>query len=131
MSLFLTPDGRPFFGGTYFPPRERQGAPGFLTVVTAVAKAWTANRPRSIRRPTRRRSVRESAQGEQPAQVAALTGRGSRGVRQLAEQFDPEYGGFGYNPANPRRPSSPSRSTCCFFCPKTAAASEPVKPLIR
>ena len=53
MSMFLTPDGRPFFGGTYFPPRDREGSPGFLTIVTAVAKAW-AQRPRraSTRRPT-------------------------------------------------------------------------------
>ena len=33
MSMFLTPDGRPFFGGTYFPPRDREGSPGFLTLV--------------------------------------------------------------------------------------------------
>src|SRR6188472_2234079 len=39
MSMFLTPDGRPFFGGTYFPPRDRQGASGFLSLITAVAKA--------------------------------------------------------------------------------------------
>ena len=42
--MFLTPDGRPFFGGTYFPPRDREGSSGFLTIVTAVAKAWAKQR---------------------------------------------------------------------------------------
>ena len=42
MSVFLTPDGRPFFGGTYFPPRPRHGMPAFADVLRAVTEAWTA-----------------------------------------------------------------------------------------
>src|SRR5690348_1259989 len=40
LSLFLTPDGRPFYGGTYFPPTSRWGRPGFVTILEAIANAW-------------------------------------------------------------------------------------------
>ncbi|WP_167591862.1 thioredoxin domain-containing protein [Jiella endophytica] len=44
MTMFLTPDGRPFFGGTYFPKEPRYGRPGFVQVMEAIAKAWTERR---------------------------------------------------------------------------------------
>src|SRR4051812_43141813 len=45
MSIFLTPDGRPFFAGTYFPPTDRDGASGFPKVLDLVADAWRDHRP--------------------------------------------------------------------------------------
>src|SRR6185312_6283944 len=44
MTVFLTPDGEPFFGGTYFPPEPRHGLPAFQQVLLAVSEAWTARR---------------------------------------------------------------------------------------
>ncbi len=44
MSMFLTPDGRPFFGGTYFPPEDRHGAPGFKRVLQHVAETYRSHR---------------------------------------------------------------------------------------
>src|SRR5919202_624892 len=44
MTVFLTPDGAPFWGGTYFPPEDRQGMPGFKRVLTALAEAWRTRR---------------------------------------------------------------------------------------
>ncbi|MCE7030391.1 thioredoxin domain-containing protein [Jiella avicenniae] len=44
MTMFLTPDGRPFFGGTYFPKEPRYGRPGFVQVMEAIAKAWAERR---------------------------------------------------------------------------------------
>ncbi len=44
MSVFCTPDGRPFFGGTYFPPTDRHGMPAFRRVLAALAEAWTERR---------------------------------------------------------------------------------------
>ncbi len=44
MTVFLAPDGRPFFGGTYFPKEERHGMPGFVTVLEAVDEAWRSRR---------------------------------------------------------------------------------------
>ena len=44
MSVFMTPDGRPFFGGTYWPPTASMGMPGFSDIVTHVAEAWNTRR---------------------------------------------------------------------------------------
>src|ERR1700682_6234080 len=44
MSMFLTPDRRPFFGGTYFPPTDRAGTPSFPTVLTALSEVWEQRR---------------------------------------------------------------------------------------
>src|SRR5262249_32106753 len=109
MSMFLTPDGRPFFGGTYFPPKAREGMPAFPQVVDGGAPAGrdggaevekAANQLAAI--------VRRSVAGSPLRQKAPL-GRdlAARGRAGLAEQFDPEYGGFGYNPENARRPKFP------------------------
>jgi uncharacterized protein len=117
MSLFLTPDGRPFFGGTYFPPRERQGSSGFLTLVTAVADAWTKQRPAidktadQATEAVRERLKAASSQRKRPLSRTA----GAEALRQLTEQFDPEYGGFGFNPANPRRPKFPQPVDLLFL----------------
>ena len=44
MTVFLTPDGRPFFAGTYFPPRDAHGTPGFGRVLEAIGEAWRDRR---------------------------------------------------------------------------------------
>src|SRR5690606_9412009 len=44
MSVFLTPDLKPFYGGTYYPPRDMMGRPGFMTLLRALADAWTSKR---------------------------------------------------------------------------------------
>ena len=46
LSLFLTPDGRPFYGGTYYPPDDRWGRPGFLSLLASIERAWTHSRAR-------------------------------------------------------------------------------------
>src|SRR5687768_9401614 len=48
MSVFLTPDLKPFYGGTYWPPDDRHGMPGFLRVVEAVAEAWEERRDAAV-----------------------------------------------------------------------------------
>ena len=102
MSMFLTPDGRPFFGGTYFPPKERQGMPGFPTILQGVVEAWRDERPAVEKAADRlaevvRRSIAGAApKGRVPVSRAAV----AEGRAQLAEQFDPEYGGFGYSAEN-------------------------------
>jgi uncharacterized protein YyaL (SSP411 family) len=49
MTLFLTPEGVPFYGGTYFPPAPRHGLPGFPQVLTAIAEAWRTRRDEVVR----------------------------------------------------------------------------------
>jgi uncharacterized protein YyaL (SSP411 family) len=117
MSLFLTPDGRPFFGGTYFPPKDREGSAGFLTIVTAVAKAWTKQRAEidktatEVTEAVRTRLRASSKERKVPLNPEAAV----EAARQLADQFDPQYGGFGYNPANPRRPKFPQPVDLLFL----------------
>ncbi len=99
MTVFLTPGGRPFFAGTYFPPRARQGMPAFGQVLDAVGQAW------------RERRDEVEAAGQQ---ISAALGRRSlpRGgtpdreltasaVRALAEAEDARLGGFGSQPKFP------------------------------
>ncbi|HYM51994.1 MAG TPA: thioredoxin domain-containing protein [Candidatus Dormibacteraeota bacterium] len=101
MSVFLTPELEPFFGGTYFPPDDRHGMPGFSRVLAAVADAY------------RNRRAEVVAQGRQLAthlreQLAVSAGDADPERRQLeaaaarlARAFDPEHGGFGGAPKFP------------------------------
>ncbi len=104
LSAFLSPEGRPFWGGTYFPPDERYGRPGFRRILLALSEAWR----------TRRDEVLDSAEKltghleEQGRALAAGAGTGlgpavlERGVEQSAATFDSVYGGFGSAPKFPR-----------------------------
>ena len=103
MSVFLTPDGRPFFGGTYFKPGD------FTSLLKAVSEAWKDQRP-SIEKDADNLAnvVRKASAG--PARMARipLSREMARGGREaLAEQFDPEFGGFGFDAARPKRPKFP------------------------
>jgi uncharacterized protein YyaL (SSP411 family) len=99
MTVFLTPAGEPFFGGTYFPPEPRHGLPSFKQLLAAVAEAWRDRRA-DIERDAGaitealRRSVEPS---REPLTSALLTDA----VRGLRQQFDPMWGGFGNAPKFP------------------------------
>jgi uncharacterized protein len=109
MSMFLMPDGRPFFGGTYFPPRDREGSSGFLTVVNEVASAWSKKRDQIEKAADAiTDAVRQRLKTAETGPVLTISRRpASQGEAGLAQQFDPEYGGFGFSPNNPRRPKFP------------------------
>jgi uncharacterized protein len=101
LTAILTPDGRPFFGGTYFPASERYGRPGFGRVLLTMADAWT----------TRREEALESAGSVLAAieQNEGFSGRGGELTLSLVDkiagaalkQFDPRNGGFGSQPKFP------------------------------
>jgi uncharacterized protein YyaL (SSP411 family) len=100
MSVWLTPDARPFYAGTYFPRTDRSGMPGFVRVCEAIAEAWTERREQvtgqagqltaSIGR--RLPVVNDATIGD-----SLLTGA----VSALREQFDTRFGGFGRAPKFP------------------------------
>jgi len=101
MTVFLTPQGEPFYGGTYFPPGPRHGLPSFTQVLTAAAEAYR----------NRKDKVRETAAHLVSALATAAdrAGPGSVGgetldaaARALAQQFDPVHGGFGTAPKFPQ-----------------------------
>ncbi|MBP7934966.1 MAG: thioredoxin domain-containing protein [Phycisphaerae bacterium] len=94
MSVFLTPDKRPFFAGTYFPPDNRYGRPGFVQVLQAIARFWKEDRPRvwssadALTDAVARFSAPSAGGGELPSDILTKT------TDQLARVFDPVTGGI-------------------------------------
>ena len=103
MSVWLTPDLKPFFGGTYFPPDNRYGRPGFKTVLEYLANAWIAERQRILQSGDEvigqlRKHVEIASSGpawrNESAEEACFYG--------FRRSYDPRYGGFGEAPKFPR-----------------------------
>ena len=128
MSVFLTPDQKPFWGGTYFPPEDRGGRPGFATVVMALADAYR----------TRRDEVLDSA--DRLATAIRQTGAGARFVPtrpldraifeaaldDLVHSYDRHNGGFGGAPKVP-----PHGSLALLLHATAAAPREDLEHLVR
>ena len=102
MTVFLTPQGEPFYAGTYFPPQTRHGMPSFVDLCGAVAEAWQTNRDNVrnqgadvVRRINR--SAPAPTPGAQPPTAADL----EQAVAGLAATFDAGRGGFGGAPKFP------------------------------
>ncbi len=101
MTVFLTPAGEPFFGGTYFPPAPRHGLPSFRQVLQAVASAYRERRE-DVRRSAAQLVEALRASSELTPSAEPLTGSLlSDAVRGLRQAFDPEWGGFGGAPKFP------------------------------
>ena len=103
LSVWLTPDLQPFFGGTYFPPGDRGGRPGFSTVLQRLADAWKNDRGRVVEAATgaMKALAEYTAAGAAKSEAAgrdALTA----GFNQFARSFDDDLGGFGGAPKFPR-----------------------------
>jgi hypothetical protein len=102
LSVFLTPGGEPFYGGTYFPPEERHGMPGFPHVLGTVAEVYRTRRgdvARSVERITSAIKGRsQSWQSLEPLTADIL----SLAYSHLKGSFDPENGGFGTAPKFPQ-----------------------------
>ncbi|MGH2698141.1 MAG: thioredoxin domain-containing protein [Actinomycetota bacterium] len=102
MTVFLTPAGVPFYGGTYFPPQPRQGMPSFKQLLAAITETWR----------TRRDEVEEQGSKlvEHIGQVGKLSpsedditgGLLEEALRAFSESFDRQYGGFGGAPKFPQ-----------------------------
>lgn len=103
MSVFLTPELSPFFGGTYFPPQDAHGRPGFPTVLNRIAEVWAQ----------KKEEIKASSADSmaQLGEVLSSSGGGAEGSQaaaidtcatQLASRFDSRHGGFGGAPKFPR-----------------------------
>jgi uncharacterized protein YyaL (SSP411 family) len=105
MSVWLTPDLEPFFGGTYFPPENRWGNPGFGAVLEQIAAAWRSDRgkiaasARDVVAQLRRQAAVEPPEAAPSAPDAAMLDNGFAAFRRT---FDPQSGGFGNAPKFPR-----------------------------
>jgi uncharacterized protein YyaL (SSP411 family) len=102
MTVFLTPGGEPFFAGTYFPPEDRHGLPGFRRVLQATADAWRDQREQVL---TQGKRIIEAIGrtsslpgSHQPLSEDLLR----QAYGELARMFDPQWGGFGGAPKFPQ-----------------------------
>jgi uncharacterized protein YyaL (SSP411 family) len=100
MSVFLTPDLEPFFGGTYFPPRGAYGRPGFADVLAGLSRAWSEDRANVVRQ-GQRMAQRIAEEGRFDARAELHAGVLDRSLAALQENFDPVWGGFGGAPKFP------------------------------
>lgn len=99
MTVFLTPSGEPFFGGTYFPPEPRHGLPSFTQLLQAVAEAWRERREHIERDATSiTQALRRSIEPSREPLTSSLLSDAVRGLRQ---SFDPVWGGFANAPKFP------------------------------
>ena len=104
MTMFLTPDGRPFYGGTYFPPDDRHGLPSFKRLLEGIAEAWRERRSevesqgtRLVEHITAMATPRASTEPLTSELVAAA-------VKDILSRYDPTHGGFGGPPKFPQAP---------------------------
>jgi hypothetical protein len=105
MSVFLTPDLKPFYGGTYYPPEDAFGRPGFKSLLRQITTIWTED-------PERATSIASEIMAVINQNLSGHAGSGtltadliSTGAQKLAEDFDSVHGGFR---GAPKFPSSPS-----------------------
>jgi hypothetical protein len=102
MTVFLTPDGAPFYGGTYFPPADRGGMPGFPRVLQSVAEAFRT-KPDEIRQSAEQIRQFLERQTRPPSEAGLLSPEIlDRAFTALRNQFDGQYGGFGGAPKFPQ-----------------------------
>ena len=102
MTVFLTPDGKPFYGGTYFPPEDRGGLPAFPRVVEALAAAYRTRRgdvsSTTSQLVQRMRQLSAGMAGVEPLTVEVL----QSAKRAVAGEFDGRHGGVGLQPKFPQ-----------------------------
>jgi uncharacterized protein YyaL (SSP411 family) len=99
MTCVLTPDGEPFFAGTYFPPEPRQGSPAFTQVLQALAEAWRDRRDEIV-------TVTKDVMAHLAETIDPVGGdlgaeQLDEAVPALAQGYDAEAGGFGTSPKFP------------------------------
>jgi uncharacterized protein YyaL (SSP411 family) len=112
LTVFLTPDQRPFYGGTYFPPQDRYGRPGFPRLLEALADLWADRRDEALAQAEAfmngfadiARSLDEDSEkaGAERSPISPAELR--EAVTRVLTRFDPEWGGFGRAPKFPNVP---------------------------
>ncbi|MGE3075553.1 MAG: thioredoxin domain-containing protein [Dehalococcoidia bacterium] len=102
MTIFMTADGRPFYAGTYFPPDDGHGRPGFGRLLSFLHEKWLTDRDEvigsadKVTAHLREATRRVPGTGEEASHATT-----SRAVELFAEVFDTEWGGFGMAPKFP------------------------------
>lgn len=104
MTMFLTPDGEPFFGGTYFPPEPRHGLPAFEQVLRTVAEAWQTRREEIVSQGKKLKEHIESQTRPRPSSDPLSSGLIGGAATLIGRSFDEAHGGFGGPPKFPQAP---------------------------
>jgi uncharacterized protein len=102
LNVFLTPEGVPFYGGTYFPPEPRQGMPSFRQVLLAVAEAWSERGAQIAASGERMRERLAGGAALRPSDAGFDEGALDAAVQTLRGAFDAVNGGFGGAPKFPQ-----------------------------
>jgi uncharacterized protein YyaL (SSP411 family) len=102
MTMFLTPEGAPFFGGTYFPPDDRMGMPSFRRVLVGVADAYRDRRDQVTRSGEELKRVLAQATGAARSTGSLTPALLERAWRSIAQRYDARHGGFEGAPKFPQ-----------------------------
>ncbi|MBI5150330.1 MAG: thioredoxin domain-containing protein [Candidatus Omnitrophica bacterium] len=101
LTAFLTPDQKPFWGGTYFPPYAKWGAPGLVDVLTSIHEAWQNNPSRLVQSSLTLTAMLQVRTPQKEQQEVAVESILSKGFEQFSAMYDPSFGGFGTAPKFP------------------------------
>src|SRR6266481_1944650 len=102
MSVWLTPDLKPFVGGTYFPPEERYGQPAFKKVLERIAIAWKEDHDKIVEQGSKIVEALRESQSAAPGEGKIDGSVADAAYRQIDRSYDPKEGGFGTAPKFPR-----------------------------
>ncbi|MBS0182901.1 MAG: DUF255 domain-containing protein [Nitrospira sp.] len=100
MTVFLTPAQEPFFAGTYFPPEDRWGRPGFGNILKKIADYWDA-RPSEVQEQAKELTARLQGSKQLPSPISISESVLEEAVAQFTDDFDETHGGFGTAPKFP------------------------------
>ena len=109
LSIFLTPEGKPIAGGTYFPPTDMPGRPGFMTILKNVTSAWAERQPdvvstsELIAKEVKRLSTPQFVLEPVPLDSALV----AKSIDAISASYDPEYGGFDFSADSADSPKFP------------------------
>ncbi|HVC97997.1 MAG TPA: thioredoxin domain-containing protein [Pirellulales bacterium] len=141
LSMFLTPQAKPFFGGTYFPPRDREvevpegddGTPaetrqetGFLTLLKLVVESWKEKPDQLNDAGDQLAGAVKRSLGSRALEPAEPPGKGLFDdlLGELADRYDQRFGGFGFSATDPRRPKFPEPPNLVFLIDRIRRADD-------
>jgi len=101
LTVFLTPDGKPFYGGTYFPPEDRYGRPGFPRLLQAIAHAYGNQQEEVQNSVGQLMQALQRADALQPSSALPAAEQIGEAAAKLARAYDAEHGGIGQAPKFP------------------------------
>ncbi len=101
LSVFLTPDRKPFFGGTYWPPEAKYGRPGFSDVLNSVSRAWKQRHDEVLSSAGEFHQLLMDSSAVEQQSGEITTDLLAQAVKASAQSFDPDHGGFGGAPKFP------------------------------